>query len=153
MLIHAYLKWSHFIFMSFNFKVFFAIPHPWKSCASQLMLKNDLTIENFHNPNMGQERISNSNLVCPTLATITMGLWISFVYATIQHVITWLGGDNWKTWKLARIFPWTQVIFTIFISQLIISMKVNLTIKNIGKKKGSGLTNGRKRFNVNHVKF
>jgi hypothetical protein len=82
-----------------------------------------------------------------------MGLWISFVYATIQHVITFLGGDNWKTWKLARIFPWTQVIFTIFISQLIISMKVNLTIKNIGKKKGSALTNGRKRFNVNHVKF
>lgn len=58
------------------------------------MLKNDLTIENFHNPNMGQERISNSNLVRPTLATITMGLWISFVYATIQHVITLLGGDN-----------------------------------------------------------
>ncbi len=134
-------------------KCFFTIPHPWKSCASPLMLKNDLTIENFHNPNMGQERISNSNLVCPTLATITMGSWISCVYSTIQHIIPFLGGDNWKTWKLARIFPWTQLIFNVFISQLIIRMKVNLTIKNIGKKKGSGPTNGRKRFNVNHVKF
>jgi hypothetical protein len=56
------------------------------------MLKNDLTIENFHSPNMGQKSISNSNLVCPTLVTIKMGLWISFVYATIQHVITFLGG-------------------------------------------------------------
>lgn len=136
MLIRAYLKWSHFIFMSINFKCFFTIPHPWKSCASQLMLKNDLTIEIFHNPNMGQERISNSNLVCPTLATITMGSWISFVYATIQHMITFLGGDNWKTWKLARIFSWTQVIVNVFISQLIIPMKVNLTIKNIREEKG-----------------
>jgi hypothetical protein len=42
-----------------------------------------------------------------------MGSWISFVYATIQHMITFLGGDNWKTWKLARIFPWTQVIFNV----------------------------------------